>query len=231
MFHNAHGCAAHAVFIRRNAFLAIFTSMVWIFLNFKILKFSYQAFVLHLISPMKVKLCWSVEHNASKHRLEKCQFNISSNGIHSVLDTPDLWANSVVYVTVEFPRPPSNKLAPQLLQIWPVFAIYFVMIHSIILKFCQNWNVLIVYTLQLLDSHLGFLIIDITWVQTTPGTLFQCRINWPPGCFCNFISRFHLSNFYNQEQITSRIDLRRNVWFTSLFVEMSFTIFDYFFQA
>ena len=103
MFHNAHGFVAHAVSIRRNAFLAIFTSMVWIFLNFKILKFSYEAFVLHLISPMKVKLCWSVEHNASKYRLEKIQFNIGSYGTHSVLDTPDLWANSVVYVTVEFP--------------------------------------------------------------------------------------------------------------------------------
>ena len=103
MFHNAHGCAAHAVSIRRNAFLAIFTSIELIFLNFKILKFSYQAFALHLICPMKVKLCWSVEHITSKCRLEKCQFNIGSNGTHSVLDTPDLWGNIVVYVTVEFP--------------------------------------------------------------------------------------------------------------------------------
>ena len=98
MFHNAHGCAVHAVSIRRNAFLAVFT-----FLNFKISKISYQAFVLHLISPMKVKSSWSVEHNTSKYRLEKCQFNIGVNGTHSVLDTPDLWANIVVYVTVEFP--------------------------------------------------------------------------------------------------------------------------------
>ena len=52
---------------------------------------------------MKVKSCWSIEHNTSKYRLEKCQFNIGSNGTHSVLDTPDLWANIVVYVTVEFP--------------------------------------------------------------------------------------------------------------------------------
>ena len=44
-----------------------------------------------------------MEHNTSKYRLEKCQFNIGSNGTHSVLDTPDLWANIVVYVTVEFP--------------------------------------------------------------------------------------------------------------------------------
>ena len=103
MFHNAHGCAGHAVSIGRNAFLAIFISIEIIFLNVKILKFSYQAIVLHLISPMKVKSCWSVEHNTSKYRLEKCQFNIGSNGTHSVLDTPDLWANIVVYVTVEFP--------------------------------------------------------------------------------------------------------------------------------
>ena len=103
MFHNAHGCAAHAVCIRRNAFLAVFTSMELIFLNFKISKISYQAFALRLISPMKVKSCWSVEHNTSKYRLEKCQFNIGANGTHSVLDTPDLWANIVVYVTVEFP--------------------------------------------------------------------------------------------------------------------------------
>ena len=52
---------------------------------------------------MKVKSCWSFEHNTSKYRLEKCQVNIGSNGTHSVLDTPDLWANIVVYVTVEFP--------------------------------------------------------------------------------------------------------------------------------
>ena len=103
MFHNAHGCADHAVSIRRNAFLAIFTSIELIFLNFKILKFSSQAFVLHLISLTKVKSYWSVEQNTSKYGLEKCQFNIGSNGTHSVLDTPDLWANSVVYVIVEFP--------------------------------------------------------------------------------------------------------------------------------
>ena len=54
---------------------------------------------------MKVKSCWSVEHNTFTYRLEKCQFNIGSNGTHSVLDTPDLWANIVVYVTVEFPMP------------------------------------------------------------------------------------------------------------------------------
>ena len=46
---------------------------------------------------------WSVEHNTSKYRLEKCQFNIGSYGTHSVLDTPDLWANIVLYVTVELP--------------------------------------------------------------------------------------------------------------------------------
>ena len=56
MFHNAHGCAVHAVSIRRNAFLAIFSSMELIFLNFKILKFSYQAFVLHLISSNERKI-------------------------------------------------------------------------------------------------------------------------------------------------------------------------------
>ena len=103
MFHNAHGCADHTVSIRRNAFLVIFTSIELIFLNFEILKFSSQAFVLHLVSLTKVKACWSVEHNTSKYRLEKCQFNIGSNGTHCVLDIPDHWANSVVYVTVEFP--------------------------------------------------------------------------------------------------------------------------------
>ena len=45
MLHNAHGCAVHAVSIRRDAFLAIFTSMELIFLNFKISKISYQVFV------------------------------------------------------------------------------------------------------------------------------------------------------------------------------------------
>ena len=30
------------------------------------------------------------------------QFNIGSYVTHSVLDTPDLWANIVLYVTVEF---------------------------------------------------------------------------------------------------------------------------------
>ena len=103
MFDNAYGCAGDAVSIRRNAFLAIFTSIELIFLKFKISKILHQVFVLHLISPMKVKSCWSVEHNTAKYRLEKCQFNIGSNGTHSVLDTPDLWANIVVYVTVEFP--------------------------------------------------------------------------------------------------------------------------------
>ena len=103
MFDNAYGCAADAVSIRRNAFLAIFTSIELIFLNFKILKLSHQAFALHLIFLMKVKSGWSVEHNTSKYRLEKCQFNIGFYGTHSVLDTPDLWANIVVYVTVEFP--------------------------------------------------------------------------------------------------------------------------------
>ena len=103
MFDNAYGCAGDAVSIKRNAFLAVFTSLKLIFLNFKISKFLYQVFVLHLISPMKVKSCWAVEHNTSKYRLEKCQFNIGSYATHSVLDTPDLWANILVYVTVEFP--------------------------------------------------------------------------------------------------------------------------------
>ena len=103
MFDNAYGCAGDAVSIRRNAFLAVFTSIELIFLNFRISKFLHQVFVLHLISPMKVKSCWSVQHNKSKYRFEKCQFNIGSYGTHSVLDTPDLRANSVVYVTVEFP--------------------------------------------------------------------------------------------------------------------------------
>ena len=58
------------------------------FLNFNILNFSHQAFVLHLISLMKVNSCWSVEHNTSKYRLEKWQFSIGSYGTHSVLDTP-----------------------------------------------------------------------------------------------------------------------------------------------
>ena len=39
MFDKAHGCASDAVSIRRNAFLAIFTSIELVFLNFKILKF------------------------------------------------------------------------------------------------------------------------------------------------------------------------------------------------
>ena len=103
MFDNAYGCAGDAVSIRRNAFLAVFTSIELIFLDSKISQLLHQVFVLHLISPMKVKSCWSVEHNTAKYRLEKCQFNIGSNGTHSVLDTPDLWANIVVYVTVEFP--------------------------------------------------------------------------------------------------------------------------------
>ena len=103
MSDNAHGCATDAVFIRRNVFLAIFTLIVSICLNVKIFKFSHQVFVLHLISLIKVKSCWSVEHNTPKYWLEKCQFNIVSYGTHSVLDTLDLWANSVLYVTVEFP--------------------------------------------------------------------------------------------------------------------------------
>ena len=60
MFDTAHGCATDAVSIRRNAILAIFTSIEQIFLNAKKLKFSHQAFVLYLISLMKVKSCWSV---------------------------------------------------------------------------------------------------------------------------------------------------------------------------
>ena len=92
-------CSLH----KTQCIFSYFTSMELIFLNLNILKFSYQALVLHLISPMKVKSCWSGEHNTAKYRLEKCQFNIGSNGTHSVLDTPDLWANIVVYVTVEFP--------------------------------------------------------------------------------------------------------------------------------
>ena len=57
MFDNAYGRVADAVFIRHNAFLVIFTSIELIFLNFKILKFSHQAFALHFISLMKVKSC------------------------------------------------------------------------------------------------------------------------------------------------------------------------------
>ena len=55
MSDNVHGCAADAVAIRHNALLAIFTSIELIILNVKKLIFSHQAFVLHLISPMKVK--------------------------------------------------------------------------------------------------------------------------------------------------------------------------------
>ena len=109
MFDNAYGCAGDAVSIRRNAFLAVFTSIELIFLDSKISQFLHQVFVLHLISPMKVKSCSSVEHNTAKYRLEKCQFNIGSNGTQSVLDTPDLWANIVVYVTVEFPIPRRDR--------------------------------------------------------------------------------------------------------------------------
>ena len=90
MLDKAHGCASDAVSIRRNAFLAIFTSIELIFLNFKILNFSHQAFALHLISPMKVKSCWYVENNTSKYGLEKWQFSIGSYGTHSVFDTPIL---------------------------------------------------------------------------------------------------------------------------------------------
>ena len=103
MFDNAHGCATDAVSIRRNAFLAIFKSIESIFLNFKKLNFSPQKLVLYLAFPMKLKSRWSIEYNTLKYRLEKWQFNIASYGTHSVLDTPDIWANIVVYVTVEFP--------------------------------------------------------------------------------------------------------------------------------
>ena len=111
MFDNAYGCAGDAVSIRRNAFLAVFPSINLIFLNFKISTFLHQVFVLHLISPLKVNSCWSVEYNTSKYRFENCQFNVGSYGIHSVLDTPDLWANTVVYVTVEFPIKPNLKMS------------------------------------------------------------------------------------------------------------------------
>ena len=47
---------------------------------------------------MKVQSFWSVEHTTFKYRLEKCQFNIGSYATHSFLDTPELWANIVVYV-------------------------------------------------------------------------------------------------------------------------------------
>ena len=50
MFDYAYGCAGDAVSIRRNACLAIFTSIELIFLKFKISKFSNQAFVIHLLS-------------------------------------------------------------------------------------------------------------------------------------------------------------------------------------
>ena len=90
MSDNARGCAADAVSIGRNAFLAIFTSIEQIFLNAKKSNFSHQAFVLHLISLMKVKSCCSVEYNTPKYWLEKCHSNIASYGTHSVLDTPDL---------------------------------------------------------------------------------------------------------------------------------------------
>ena len=116
MFYNAYGCAADAVSIRRNAFLAIFTWIELIFLSLKILKLLHQAFVLHIIFLMKVKSCWSVEHNTSKYQLEKCQFNIGSYGTHSVLDTPDLWANIVLYVAVAFPIQINEKGVLKLLE-------------------------------------------------------------------------------------------------------------------
>ena len=106
MFHNAHGCAALAVCIKRNAFLAIFTWIELIFLNFKISKCSYQACVLHLISLMKVKLYLYISiyiYIYLNSWLKNASLNIGSNGTHSVLDTPDLRVNIVVYVTVEFP--------------------------------------------------------------------------------------------------------------------------------
>ena len=57
MFDNDYGCAGDAVSIRRNAFLAVFTSIELIFLDSKISQFLHQVFVLHLISPMNVKSC------------------------------------------------------------------------------------------------------------------------------------------------------------------------------
>ena len=75
-------------------------------------KFWHQAFVLHLISPMKVESYWSVEHNTPKYWLEKCQFNIVSYGAHSVLDTRDFWAKycdtrncGVPYIVQNIVRP------------------------------------------------------------------------------------------------------------------------------
>ena len=87
---NAHGRATDAVSIRRNAILAIITSIELIFLNVKKLKFSHQAFVLHLIFIIKEKICRYVEYNTHKYLIESCQLNIVSDGINSVLDTPDL---------------------------------------------------------------------------------------------------------------------------------------------
>ena len=82
MSDKAHGCSTDAIPIRRKAFLAIFTSIEHIFLNVKKLNFSHQAFMLHLVSPMKVKSCWTVEYNTPKYWLEKCHFNIVCYGTH-----------------------------------------------------------------------------------------------------------------------------------------------------
>ena len=72
-------------------------------------KYYAQVIVSYLISLMKVKSSWSVKHHTSNYRLENCQFNMVSYGTHSVLDTPDLWANIVVHVTGEFPIQAGNE--------------------------------------------------------------------------------------------------------------------------
>ena len=70
----------------------------------KKLKFSHQAFVRHLIYLMKVIKNYNnlsiLTHFNSFLKNATLTFFYGS---HSVLDSPDLWANDVVYLTVEFP--------------------------------------------------------------------------------------------------------------------------------